>query len=145
MDNTGLFYDVPYEDDNEARIETELQELLRTHGNPNSRGPERIFPYVNRVDPEVVGALSAAATELGITTRLGATVTNSGFFASQGRDIARVTPTFPEFDRILAAYDPQLPDQRIENLEMEVSFLIHFFSRPRPCRWRHLCCSCQSL
>ena len=60
--------------------------------------------------------------------KLGLTVSSSGFFAPEGRDIARVKPSWPELDRILSEYDPRVGDQRIENMEMESSFLIHFLS-----------------
>lgn len=53
-------------------------------------------------------------------------VSCSGFFAPQGRDIGRAKPSVPELDRILSEYDPRVGGQRVENMEMEVSFLIHF-------------------
>jgi uridine phosphorylase len=61
-----------------------------------------------------------------VPTKLGLTISNCGFFAPQGRDIARVKPSVPGLDKILSEYDPMVGGQRIENMEMEASFLIHF-------------------
>jgi uridine phosphorylase len=66
-----------------------------------------------------------AAERLGVSTKLGLTVSASGFFAPQGRDVSRVGPTVPDLDRILAEYDPRVGGQRIENMEMEGSYLCH--------------------
>jgi uridine phosphorylase len=91
-----------------------------------SRFYGKIHPYVSRAEPTIVDALLEASASLGVPTKLGLTVSNSGFFAPQGRDIARVKPSVPELDRILSEYDPRVGGQRIENMEMEASFLIHF-------------------
>jgi uridine phosphorylase len=61
-----------------------------------------------------------------VPSKLGLTVSNSGFFAAQGRDTARVKPSVPDLDRVFAEYDPRVGGQRVENMEMEASFLIHF-------------------
>jgi uridine phosphorylase len=82
--------------------------------------------YVSRAEPIIVDALLEASASLGVPAKLGLTVSASRFFAPQGRDIARVKPTVPELDRILSEYDPRLGGQRIENMEMEACFLIHF-------------------
>jgi uridine phosphorylase len=37
-----------------------------------------------------------------------------------------VQPSLPNLDQILAEFDPKLNGQRVENMEMEASFLIHF-------------------
>jgi uridine phosphorylase len=56
----------------------------------------------------------------------GITVSNSGFFANQGRDISRVPVTVPNIDGLLASMDTGIPDLRVENMDMEASFLLHF-------------------
>jgi uridine phosphorylase len=58
--------------------------------------------------------------------RLGLTVSGSGFFAPQGRDIARVKPSIQETNRVFSDFDVRVGDQQIENMEMEASFLLHF-------------------
>ena len=73
-----------------------------------------------------MNALMEAAQRLGATAKIGLTVSCGGFFAPQGRDIARVKPSLPDLDRIFSDFNPGLPDQRIENMEMESSFLNHF-------------------
>lgn len=126
LDNTGLFYEAPYPDEVCARLEQELADLLRRSMSPGSRFYGRVHPYVARAEPAIVNALLEASASLGVPARLGLTASSSGFFAPQGRDTARIKPTIPALDRILAGYDPRMGGQRIENMEMESSFLLHF-------------------
>jgi uridine phosphorylase len=126
MDNTGLFYEAPCPDETSERLEKELAHVVKSSMNTNSRFYGKIQPYVARADPAIVNALVEAAASLGVPAKLGLTVSSSGFFAPQGRDIARVRPSAPELDRVFAEYDPRLGGQRVENMEMEASFLIHF-------------------
>ena len=126
MDNTGLFYEAPAADETCLRLEEELTETIRRAMPPSSRFRGRVHPYVSRAEPAVTDALATAAAELGIPVRLGLTVSNSGFFAPQGRDVSRISPSVPELDRIMADFDPRLDGQRFENMEMEASFLLHY-------------------
>jgi len=126
MDNTGLFYEASYPDEICKRLEQELGHLIRRSMSIESRFYGRIHPYVSRAEPTIVDALLEASASLGVPTKLGLTVSNSGFFGPQGRDIARVKPSVPDLDKILAEYNPKVGSQRIENMEMEASFLIYF-------------------
>ena len=125
LDNTGLFYETPYPDETCERLEQELYQVVKGSMSPESRFYGRIHPYVSRAEPALVQALLEASVSLGIRTKLGLTVSGSGFFAPQGRDVSRVKPTVPDLDQVLGEYDPRVGDQRIENMEMEASFLIH--------------------
>ena len=126
MDNTGLFYETSYPDETCKRLEMELGQVINNSMSKGSRYYGKIHPYVSRAEPIIVNALLEASNKLGVPSKVGLTVSCSGFFASQGRNIARVQPSLPELDRILAEYDPELGGQRIENMEMETSFLTHF-------------------
>jgi len=126
MDNSGLFYDAPHADETCRRLEGELSALLDGRMSPGSRFRGMIHPYVSRAEPAVVSALLDAARRLGVPAKAGLTVSNSGFFAPQGRDISRLRPSIPDLDAIFADFDPRVADQRIENMEMESSFLLHF-------------------
>lgn len=126
MDNTGLFYETPYPDENCRRLEQELAGVIGNSMNTGSRFYGKVYPYVARAEPAMVKALSAAAESLGIPAKIGLTASCSGFFAPQGRDTARLKPSIPELDQILSDYDPRLGGQRVENMEMESSFLLHF-------------------
>jgi len=106
-------------------VERELESAVRAAMPPASRFHGRIRPYVSRSDPAVAQAMMQASADLGLRARLGLTVSNSGFFAPQGRDVSRLAPSVPELDRVLADFDPSLGGQRIENMEMEASFLCH--------------------
>jgi uridine phosphorylase len=126
MDNTGLFYETPCPDQNCLRLERELAEAVGKTLRPDSRFRGKIHPYVSRAEPEVVRALTKAAKDLGIAARAGLTVSSSGFFAPQGRDISRLRPSAPDLDRFFSQFDPGIDGQRVENMEMEASFLLHF-------------------
>ena len=125
-DNTGLFYEAPYPDDTCARLEKELGQLVSRSMSKESRFYGKIPPYVSRAEPTLVSALTQASESLGVQTRLGLTVSSSGFFSPQGRDISRLKPSIFDLDRVFSNYEPGLGGQRIENMEMESSFLVHF-------------------
>jgi len=126
LDNTGLFYEAPYPDEICERLEGDLGQVLRDKMSPKSRFYGRLHPYVTRAEPVLVDALVEASKRLGVPAKTGLTVSAPGFFAPQGRDIARVKPSIPELDQFLSEYDPKLGGQRIENMEMEASFLFHY-------------------
>lgn len=128
MDNTGLFYEAPYPDEVCKRIEKEFGFLIAQSMNKNSRFFGKIHPYVSRAEPTIVNALVEASKSLGIQSKVGLTVSCSGFFAPQGRNIARVNPSISDLDLVFSKYDPKLNGQRIENMEMEASFLNHFLT-----------------
>lgn len=93
---------------------------------PDSRFLGRIHPYVGRAAPEIVDALARSSEALGVNSKIGLTVSAPGFFAPQGRDLFRVKPSLPDMDLVLSQYDPGLDGMRVENMEMEASFLIHY-------------------
>jgi uridine phosphorylase len=126
LDNSGLYYEAPPGDETCRRLEGELGALVRGAMDPGSRFYGKIHPYVSRAEPALVEALVEAAEDLGVAVKAGLTASSPGFFAPQGRDTARVKPSIAEVDRLLAEYDPGLGGQRVENMEMEASFLLHF-------------------
>ncbi|MEJ2758613.1 MAG: nucleoside phosphorylase [Anaerolineales bacterium] len=126
LDSSALYYEAPYPDETCRRLEDELGQLLNDHINPNSRFYGKIYPYVTRAEPNLVNALVEASASLGVPTKIGLTASAPGFFAPQGRDIARIHPTIPDLDKILSEYDPKIGNQRVENMEMEASLLLHY-------------------
>lgn len=126
LDNAALYYDAPYQDKTCQRVEGELHQLMNGHLSKDARFYGKLYPYVSRADPTLVNAMVKAASQLDVTVKTGLTASAPGFFAAQGRDIARVPPTIPDLDKILSEYDPKIHNQRIENMEMEASFLLHY-------------------
>jgi len=126
LDSTGLFYEAPYPDETCERLERELDGLIKDSMSTESRFYAKIQPYVSKAEPILVDALSEAAQELGVPAKVGLTVSSSGFFGPQGRDTARLEPSLLDLDQVLSEYDPGVRGQRIENMEMEASFLLHF-------------------
>ena len=124
-DNTGLFYDVPYPDETSRRLEGEVASLVDGAMPEGARFRGKIRPYVGRAAPEMVRSLTDAAEMLNVKTKVGLTVSCSGFFAPQGRDVSRLRPSLPEADQLFAEFDPGLDGQKVENMEMEASLLLH--------------------
>ena len=125
LDNTGLYYEAPFPDENCQRLEAELSATVKNFLDKKSRFYGKIHPYVTRAHQNLVIALSEAAEKLGIPAKTGLTASAPGFSAPQGRDTARVKPSILEMDKILSEFDPRIDNQRFENMEMEASFLIH--------------------
>lgn len=128
MDNSGLFYDVPSADSYCTELETRVRGSLESRYRTNARFANSVAPYVSRATPEVVAAVENAAIKRGYAHKLGITVSNSGFFAPQGRDLCRVLPTIPDIDEMFSALDTGNSKLLVENMEMESSFLFHFLA-----------------
>ncbi len=109
LDNTGFFYkrnENPY-----TKLEGELEKFLG------------IKPYISRFNKDVIQALEESCKELGVPYKIGATASNSGFFANQGRELL-LEPSIAEIDQKLSKFGAL----NIENMEMEASFLAYFSS-----------------
>jgi uridine phosphorylase len=126
MDNTGLFYGPPLQDNGCALLEKKVREIIDAAADHDSRFKGNIVPYVSRAHSEVIAAMEREAVNLGVRYKKGITVSNSGFFANQGRDISRIAVTVPDIDYLLSALNTGIPGLRVENMEMEASFLLHF-------------------
>jgi uridine phosphorylase len=131
LDNTGLLYEAPYPDETCKRLEDELGYAVSSAMGTESRFCGKIHPYVSRAEPNLVSALVEASTSLGVATKAGLTVSAPGFWAPQGRDVLRLKPSLPELDRVFSEFEPRLDGQRVENMEMESSFLLHFLGALR--------------
>jgi uridine phosphorylase len=126
LDNTGLFYNAPFYDEGCKMLEEKIRKTIDGVIPHGSRFKEKIFPYATKAHNDVVKALEREAQRSGTKYKLGITVSNSGFFANQGRVVSRVSLTVPEIDSVLASIDTGIEGLRIENMEMEASFLLHF-------------------
>lgn len=126
LDNTGLFYNAPYHDIKCKILEENFREAIDAVIPCDSRFKGKIFPYASRAHHDVIEELERKAQMLGIKYKRGITVSCSGFFANQGRTVSRVPLTVPDIDGILASIDTSIAGLRIENLEMEASFLLYF-------------------
>lgn len=124
LDGTGLFYDVPITNQHVFEIELSVRSILEEmHSGDRFPSPP---VYVSQADSNLVRALELSAKKFNVAYKGGITASCAGFFANQGRDISRITPTVNDIDRILAQIEfPEL-GLKIENMEMESSFLFHF-------------------
>jgi uridine phosphorylase len=126
LDNTGLFYDAPLPDSVCAFLEEQGRTALYTAAEPKARFRGAIVPYAARADRRVLAALEQEASTLGIAHVRGITVSSAGFFAEQGRGVARVGSTLPHLLDSLEKMDSCRTDLKIENMEMETGILLHF-------------------
>ena len=126
LDNAGLFYEAPYPDETCRRLELEIAEVIKKTMPGDSRFFGKIHPYVTRADQGILNALIEAADRLGVQTKPGFTVSCPGFSAAQGRDINRMPPSVMDLDLVFAEFKPDVDGQRVENMEMEAAFLLHY-------------------
>ena len=126
LDNAGLFYEAPYPDETCRRLETEIAELIKAAMPDTSRFYGKIHPYVTRANTAMVDALLEASRLLNLQTKLGFTVSCPGFSAAQGRDVNRMKPSLMDLDQVFAEFNPGVDGLRVENMEMEAAFLLHY-------------------
>ena len=126
LDNTGLFYDAPLPDSVCAYLEEQARTALNTAAEPMARFCGAIVPYAARADRKLLAGLEREASTLGVSHVRGITVSSAGFFAEQGRGVARLGSTFPHLLDSLEKMDSSRPDLKIENMEMEAGILLHF-------------------
>ena len=132
MDNTGLFYENQYPRSQRERatchrIKELVQRSLDSKIAPDATFAGEIRPYVTAANGDLVHAMAKAASRLQVEYEIGITVSSSGFFANQGRALARTSLTVPDIDSLFADLDTGFLRMRCENMEMETSFLLHFF------------------
>ena len=125
LDNSGLFYNAPSPDERCKALEEKVREALERAIPRDSRFKGTLFPYASRANHGVIEAMEREAKSLGVKCKRGITASNSGFF-NQGRTISRIPITVPDIDGILASVDTGIEGLKIENMEMEASFLLHF-------------------
>jgi uridine phosphorylase len=126
LDNTGLFYSAPCYDKGCKILEEKFRESINAAILHDSLFKGKVFPYASRAHQEIIEALARESSTLDIKYKKGITVSNSGFFASQGRAVSRVPLTVPDIDVFLASSDTGIAGLKIENMEMEASFLLYF-------------------
>ncbi len=121
FDSTGWFYAEGLSTD---PVAAELARSLHSsiHMSISQEHPAygKIRPYGAASSSVVTQALREAAKALHVVHDVGATVTASGFFAPQGRDVGKIAPSVPDLDRIVAR------DPRFLNMDMETAFVLHF-------------------
>lgn len=105
IDNVAHFYEVPFDEE-----ERELNEAVSSHVN----FPEHVNTYVSKASDEIISLLNSDKTENGIT------VTSSGFYGPQGRQLRLKNKTSHINDRLSSFHHDA---HRITNFEMESSAL----------------------
>lgn len=121
LDSTAWFYAAGMAQDEMSRnLANVVKEAIEDRFSTEHPARGKIHPYGARGDEAVCEALRKAAEDLGVRYEMGATVTASGFFAPQGRDVGRIPASVVDLDRAIAV------DDRFLNMDMETAFLLHF-------------------
>ena len=128
LDNTGLFYDVPLPDDACAYLEEQARKVLDRAAPPGARFGGTLAPYAARADRDLLAALEQEAAALGIAHARGITISSPGFFAEQGRGVARIASTVPGMLDALERLESGRLNLNVENLEMEAGIVLHFLA-----------------
>lgn len=105
IDNVAHFYEVPFDSEEEA-----LNEAIGAH----VAFPDKVKTYISKASEEIVSLLDSDQTENGIT------VTSSGFYGPQGRQLRLKNRTSHINDRLSSF---KHDEHRITNFEMESSAL----------------------
>jgi uridine phosphorylase len=105
IDNVAHFYEVPFDSEEKA-----LNEAISKH----VAFPDKVKTYISKASEEIVSLLDSDQTENGIT------VTSSGFYGPQGRQLRLKNRTGHINDRLSSF---QHDEHRITNFEMESSAL----------------------
>ena len=105
LDNIARFYEIPFTSD-EERLTKEISAHIQL--------PLGLTPYLKEASKRLISQLSSAETYEGIT------ITSSGFYGPQGRQLRLATKTRHLNDKITSF---RLDNHRIINFEMESSAL----------------------
>lgn len=105
LDNVAHFYNIDFDAEEES-----LNKSIASH----VKFPEHVETYVTKASPKLMNALSSEKTEVGIT------ITSSGFYGPQGRQLRLKNKTEHINDR-LSSFEHDT--HRITNFEMESSAL----------------------
>jgi uridine phosphorylase len=105
LDNIAHFYEIPFSDE-----ELVLSEIIQNHIGL----PEKIIPYLISADSEMTKRFASELTNQGIT------ITSSGFYGPQGRNL-RIPTYVSEIHTRLSSFESE--GLQILNFEMESSAL----------------------
>lgn len=105
LDNVAHFYEIPFSD-KEIEMKNKIEQHLSL--------PEEVRPYYTEANENLVNQFASGKTHSGIT------VTSSGFYGPQGRELNLKTKTTELNDQLTSFRDADL---KIINFEMESSAL----------------------
>lgn len=126
LDNTALYYDVPLPDNTCALLEEEVRRAIRRTEDPSMRFADLITPYAAKADRRLLAALATEASISSVPSARGLTFSSAGFFAEQGRGVARIGTTHVNLLDSLERLDCGSTGLTVQNMEMEAGFFLHF-------------------
>lgn len=126
LDNTALCYNVPLPDETCAFLEEQGRRAISRAELPGARFAGTLSPYAARADRELLAALTIEASLLSVPTTRGLTISSAGFFAEQGRGVARIGTTHGNLLDALERLECGRAELTLQNMEMEAGFFLHF-------------------
>jgi uridine phosphorylase len=126
LDNTALYYDIPLPDETCAFLEEQGRAAISRAELPGARFAGALTPYAARADRDLLAALTIEASALTVPTARGLTISSAGFFAEQGRGVARIGTTHEDLLDALERMECGKTGIALQNMEMEAGFFLHF-------------------
>lgn len=126
LDNTALYYDIPLPDETCAVLEERARAAITQAELPGARFAGALTPYAARADRELLAALATEAAASAVPFVRGLTFSSAGFFAEQGRGVARIGTTHVGLLDALERLDCGQTGLAVQNMEMEAGFFLHF-------------------
>lgn len=126
LDNTALCYDIPIPDETCAFLEKEGRAAISQAEMPGARFSGTLTPYAARADRHVLAALTAEASAATVPWARGLTISSAGFFAEQGRGVARIGNTHVNLLDSFERLECGRYGLALQNMEMEAGFFLHF-------------------
>jgi uridine phosphorylase len=123
LDNGGMYYDHPADDDTVTKIEQHAYEILLNATPEKARFRGKLIPYASRATPAVVTALVNSASAQSVDHVVGITAATPGFYGASGRYIDGLVNTVPDIKNKLSAL--RVDEHKVVNMEMESSLLFH--------------------
>ncbi len=125
LDNTALYYDVPLPDTTCAFLEEEVRMAIRRAEVPSTRFADTLTPSAAKADRHLLAALAAETSVSAVPWERGLTFSSAGFFAEQGRGVARIGTTHVDLLDALERLDCGKTGLAVQNMEMEAGFFLH--------------------
>ncbi len=126
LDSTAHCYDIPLPDETCAFLEDRCRASVEGSELPGARFAGTLAPYAARSDRELLAALTAETPLCAVPTARGVTISSAGFFAEQGRGVARTGTTHVNLLDALERMQCGHTGLTVQNMEMEAGFFLHF-------------------
>lgn len=128
LDNTALYYDIPLPDFTCGLLENQARTAIVTAEAKGARFTGTIYPYAAKADRSVLSAIIDETSASNTTWTQGITISSAGFYAEQGRGVARTGTTHINLLDAFEHLECSQTGLTVQNMEMEAGFFLHFLN-----------------